>query len=129
MAGRGQRRRRAAARSVDRVQVDVVRILVVGVVVEVELHLVALADADELAGHMTAEGPEGVAHAVGEPSFDFLDLEMHDDLGRVVTGYRRRDVRGVGQDRVLFADDRVGQVLFARGGIGADGEHRREGYA
>ena len=35
----------------------------------------------------------------------------------------------VGQDRVLLADDRIGQVLFARGGIGADGEHRRERYA
>jgi hypothetical protein len=43
--------------------VDVVRHLRIGVVVEVELDRVALANADEAAGHGAAEGPEGVGDA------------------------------------------------------------------
>ena len=96
-------------------QVDVVRIFVVWMIVEMHLDLVALADADELAGHVAAEGPEGVADAVGEPSLELPDFQMHDDLGRVIAMDRRRHVRRVGQDRVLLADDRLGEIVLARG--------------
>ena len=127
MAGRGQRRRRAAAGAVDRMQVDVVRHLVVGVIVEMHLDLVALADADELAGHMAAEGPEGIAHAVGEPPFELPHFEMHDDLGRVVAMDRRRDVRRVGENRVLLADDRIVEIVLAGSRVsGPSDEDRRQ---
>ena len=115
VARRGQRRRRAAARAVDRVQVDVVRILVVGMIVEMKLDLVAFADADEFARHMAAESPECVAHAVGKPPFDFPDLQMHDDLGRMIALDRRRNIWRIGQDRVFLANNRSVEVLFARG--------------
>ena len=115
MAGRGQRSRRAAARAVDGVQVDVVRHLVVGMIVEMQLDLVALADADELARHLAAEGPEGIADAVGEPAFDSLHFEMHDHLGRVVAMDRRRHIRRVGENGVFLADDRIVEILFAGG--------------
>jgi hypothetical protein len=52
VAGRGEGGRRAAARPGHRVQVDVVRHLAVGVVLQVELHRVALAHADEAARHV-----------------------------------------------------------------------------
>ena len=108
-------------------QVDVVRHLVVGVIVEMHLDLVALADADELAGHMAAEGPEGVADAVGEPPFELPHFEMHDDLRRVVAMDRRRDVRRVGQNGVLLADDRIVEIVFAGGReSGAGDEDRRQ---
>jgi hypothetical protein len=58
-------------------------------IVAMHLDLVALADADELAGHMAAEGPEGVADAAGEPPHDFPHFEMHDDLGGMVVMDRR----------------------------------------
>ena len=68
-----------------------------------------------LPGHVSAEGPERVAHAVGEPPLQLADFQMDDDLGRVIAMDRRRDVGRVGQDRVLNADDRIGEILFARG--------------
>ena len=68
-----------------------------------------------LPGHVSAEGPEGIAHAVGKPPLQLPDFEMHDDLGRVVAMDRRRHVRRVRQDRVLDPDDRIGEVLLTRG--------------
>ena len=69
-----------------------------------------------------AEGPEGVAHAVGEPALDFPYFQMHDDFGRMVAMDRRRHVRRVGHRRVLRADDRIGEVFFARGAHGRAGD-------
>ena len=131
VAGRGERGRRAAARTIHRVQIDVVRVLVVGMIVEMELDFVALADADELAGHVAAESPEGVTHAVGKPPLELADLQMDDDLGRVIAMDRRRNVRRVRQHRGLFAHDRIGEVLVARGGKGRArkqrGRNRQDG--
>ena len=127
VARRGQRARCAATGAVDRMQVDVVRILVVGVIVEMHLDLVALAHPDELARHVAAKCPERVPHAVGKPPFQLPNLEMHDDLGRMVAVDRRGHVRRVGQDGVLLADNRIGEVLVARGAVGRPGgEHRRQ---
>ena len=92
------------------------RILVVGVIVEVHLDFVALPDADELAGHVAAERPERVADAVGEPPLELPNFEMHDDLRRMVAINGRRDVGRVGQHGILDADDRIGEVLLARSG-------------
>ncbi len=111
-AGRGQRGRRAAVGLVDRMQVDVVRILVVWMIVEMHLDLVALADADELAGHMAAEGPEGVADAVGEPSHDFPHFEMHDDLGGMVAMDRRGTF---GASSTASSEPTIGSARFSSG--------------
>jgi hypothetical protein len=86
VAWRGERSRRAAARSIHCVQIDVLGILVVGMIVEMHLDLVALADANELAGHVAAEGPEGIADAVSKPPLQLANLEMDDDLGRMIAG-------------------------------------------
>ena len=69
-----------------------------------------------LPGHVAAECPERVAHAVGEPPLELPNFEMHDDLRRMVALDRRRNVGRVGQDGILDADDRIGEVFFARGG-------------
>jgi hypothetical protein len=98
------------------VEVDVVRILVVRVIVEMHFDEVTLADADELARHVAAEGPEGIAHAVGEPPLQFADFQVNDDLGRMIAVDRRGHVRRIGQHGVLFADDRLSEVFRAGGG-------------
>src|SRR5690606_28839136 len=97
LARRRERGAGAATRTGDAVQVDVVRHLRIGVVVQVELHRVALAHADEAAGHGAAEGPEGVGDALGDLHVDLADLELDLDLGRVVAVGRRRYVRRRGQ--------------------------------
>ena len=87
MARRGEARGRAAAGPGDAVQVDVVRHLAVGMVLEMELDRVALAHADEAAGHRAAEGPERVLHAFGDLACSTsLHFELDDDLGRVRCG-------------------------------------------
>ena len=84
MARRGEARRRAAAGTGDAVQVDVVRHLDSGWLLQVELDRVALAHADEAAGHGAAEGPERVGHAFGNRHVLFDHVEFDDHLrGRV----------------------------------------------
>ena len=58
-------------------------ILLVGMILEVELDRVALAHADEAAGHGAAEGPERVGHALGDLLVDLVHLEIDDDLRRM----------------------------------------------
>ena len=113
MAGRGQRGRRAAAGTVDGVQIDIMRHLVGGMIVEMHLDQIALAHADEFAGNLAAESPEGIADAIGQPAFDFLDFEMDDHLGRVFPRDGRRNRGRVGQDGVFLADDFFGGVFLA----------------
>src|SRR5262245_16764961 len=58
-------------------------------VLEMELDGVALAHADEAAGHRAAEGPECVLHAGGDFTLHLAHLELDDDLGgRVAAGGR-----------------------------------------
>ncbi len=95
-------------------QVDIVRILVVGMIVEMHLDLVALADTDELAGHMAAEGPERVADAVGEPTFQLSHFQMDDNFRRMIAMDGGRNVGCVAQHGVLDADNRISEVLLAR---------------
>src|SRR5690606_15919510 len=96
VAGRGEARGRAAARTGDAVQVDVVRHLRFGRVLQVELHRVALANADEAAGHGAAEGPERVVDAFGDRHLLLDDFEFHDDLGRIVSTGRWRNLGWAG---------------------------------
>jgi hypothetical protein len=86
-----------AARPGHAVQVDVVRHLVAGIVLQVELHGVALANPDEAARRGAAEGPERVADAFGDLLFLFDDLEVDDHLGRVAAVDRRRHIGRAGQ--------------------------------
>ena len=101
----GERRRRAAARAGDRVQVNVVRQLARRVIRERELDEVALADADEAAGHITAEGPEEILHAIGQLLHHLAHFELHDDLGGVGAVEGRRHLWGLGQHGDFLADD------------------------
>jgi hypothetical protein len=55
--------------------------MALGVVVEVELDLVADPYPDKLAGHAAAEGPEGVVHAVRQAARDLAGLEVHHHAG------------------------------------------------
>ena len=80
MPRRRERGRRTAAGAGDSVQVDVVRHLAVRAVHEVELHFVILPDADELARHAAAEGPERIVHTVGHALHQFDDFELDGDL-------------------------------------------------
>ena len=93
-------------------QVDVVRHLVVGVVLQVELDRVALAHADELAGHLAAEGPERVVDAVGDRHLDFLHLELDDDFRRLRARHRGRDLRRRRQLRLDRVTLRRTEVTF-----------------
>ena len=115
MSRRGERRRRAAARPGDRVQVDVVRHLAVRMIVQVKLDEVAFADADETAGHIAAERPEEILDAIGDPLDDFLHFEIHDDLGGVLARDGRRHERRRGQHGLFFTND-VGRVRLGPGG-------------
>jgi hypothetical protein len=100
---RREGRSRAAARTGDAVQVDVVWHLRVGVIAQVELDRVAFAHADEGARHGAAEGPESVGDAFGDRPLQFLHFEVDDDLGRRVPARRRRHVRR----RSELRDDRL----------------------
>ena len=127
VTGSRERGRRTAAGPGDRVQIDVVGHLVVGVVVEVELDEVALADADELARDLAAKGPERVANTVGDRHLDFRDLETDDHLRRVLPGDRRRHGRRVGQYGSLLALNRLLDVLIGPSGRRGN-EREREGH-
>ena len=76
-------------------QVDVVRHLAVGMILEMELDRVALAHADEAARHRAAESPERVSDAVGDRLVDFDHFELDDDLGRLFAIGRRRHHGGL----------------------------------
>ena len=89
------------------------------------LDLVAFADADELAGNMAAEGPEGIAHAVGEPPFNLPHFKMHNHFRRMVAMDRRRDIRRVGENRVLLANNGIVEIVFAGGRVGGPREQDR----
>jgi hypothetical protein len=67
----------------DRVQIDVVGHLVVGMVLQVKFHGVALPNANESSGHLTAERPERVFDAVGDLANDLLHLQLDDHPRRV----------------------------------------------
>ncbi len=91
--GRGERAGGAAARARDRVQVDVVRHRVVGVVHAGGARPCRPAHADHRAGHAAAEGPERVLGAVRDLLHDLLDLELHDHLRRARCARGRRRLR------------------------------------
>ena len=113
----------------DRVQVDIVRHSAVGAVVQVKLHQVALADANEFAGDDPAESPESVFHAVGEAPAHLAGFQMDDDLCGVIARDGRRHIGGDGQHRLFAADNRGGGGgVFAgarpRGRSGGEGANQ-----
>ena len=97
MAGSGERRRRAAAGSGHRVEVDIMRHLARRVIHQFEIDDIPLADADEFPRDDSSECPEGVIHAIGHLHDLFNDLEFDDDLGRMVPLDRRRHLWRIGQ--------------------------------
>jgi len=65
-------------------QIYVVWHLVVRMVPEMKLDRVALADADETAGHRAPESPEGVTNPFRDFLLHFADFELDDDLRRLL---------------------------------------------
>ena len=121
MARRREARGGTAARARDAMQVDVVRHLAGGVVLEMKLHRVALAHANEAAGHGSAESPERVLHAFGDLALDLLHFELDDDLGRCAAPRRRRNVGRARERRLDGFTLRRAEVTLAR----ATGVRRR----
>ena len=83
------------------------------------------ADADELAGNVAAEGPEGIAHAVGEPPFTLPHFKMHNQLSShgpdgSAAGHSARR-----RDRILLANNGIVQIVFAGGRVGGPREQGR----
>src|SRR5581483_10360924 len=81
-------------------QIDVVRHLVVGMILQMKFHDVALANANEAARDRASEGPEGVTDALGNLLLDLAYLQFHDDLGRLFAISGGRDVGWRSQDGV-----------------------------
>ena len=71
-------------------QIDVVRHLVVGMILQVKLHRIAFPHSDEATRRRAAKGPKRVAHTLRDFLFDLADLEFDDDLGRTCTVSGRR---------------------------------------
>ena len=134
---RGEARRSTAARPGDAVQVDVVRHLAAGMVLQVELDRVALTHSYEAARHRAAEGPERVRHAFGDLHVLLDDLEFDDHPRRSLASGRRRHVRRLrqhGADRCTLGRPEVAAPLGARDLVcrarfrrrdGNDSDHRR----
>src|SRR5688572_7794778 len=99
----GERRSRSAARTGYGVQVNIVRHLAVLMVVQMKLHLIALADADETAGHIAAKRPEDILDTIGQALGHFAHLEIHDDFRRVLALDWWRDIGRLSEHGVLFA--------------------------
>ena len=94
VSGRREGARGAATRTGHRMQIDVVRHGVVGVIHEVELHPVATAHSDHRPRHRSSEGPEGVVHPVGDLPGHLADLDVHHHLGGRAPAGGRRSHRG-----------------------------------
>jgi hypothetical protein len=91
-------------------------------IVEMHFDQIALAHPDEFARNLAAKSPEGLADAIGQPAFVFLDFEMDDHLGRVLPRNGGRKVGRVGQDRGFLTDDFFRGVFLAARGKGRRGE-------
>ena len=125
MPRRREARRGAAAGTCHAVQVDVVRHLARGMILQMELDGVALAHANEAARHGAAERPERVLHAFGNFEVDLFHFEIDDDFRGIVAVRRRRHFRRTRQDRLdrlalrrteipLFRTARVGRRIGGR---------------
>ncbi len=92
------------------------------VVHQLELNEIPLTDADEFPRHTAPEGPERVIHPVGHFHHLFHHLQLHNHLGRVLAGDRRRNHRWVGQDGNLLTLDPRWENQLATGDHGLFGE-------
>lgn len=84
----------------DRVQIDVVRHGVAGVVHQMQLNKIAATNAHHRSWNGAAEGPEGVVDTVRDFARDLAHLNVHNDLGWRMTLCRRRS-RGWYAERCL----------------------------
>ena len=125
MSRRGEARGGAAAGPGDAVQIDVVRHLAAGVILEMELDRVALAHADEAAGNRAAECPERVGDAFGNRLFDFDHFEFDDHLRGLLAIGRRRHQRRAGKHRVYGLALWRTEVAFHRAPGGSNRVSRR----
>ena len=82
-------------------------ILLFWMIVQMKLHEVAFANADETSRHIAAERPEHIFHAVGQFFHHFFYFEIHDDFGGVRAFDRRRHIRRLREHGVFFANDCV----------------------
>jgi hypothetical protein len=85
---------------------------------------VALANADEAAGHRAAEGPERVGHAFGDRHVLLDHLELDDHLGRRLAVGRRRHV---GRARQHGADRRSLRRCLLAAALGRSRRRGRRG--
>jgi hypothetical protein len=60
---------------------------------------------------VAAESPEGVTHAVGEPTLHLADFQMDDDLGGMIAMDRGRDVGRV--FRTASSTPMIGSARFS----------------
>src|SRR6185369_7051968 len=97
MSGSGEARSGTATRASDTMEVDVVRHLARGVILQMKLDRVSLPHADEAAGHCAAERPERVSHTLADFFIDLDDFQIDDDLGRMCAIGWWRNVRRTGQ--------------------------------
>jgi hypothetical protein len=75
------------------------------VIAEMKLHEIALTHADEQSGHLAAERPEKIIHAVGHALHHLAHFEVHMDFRRVLALDRRRHIRRDGEHGLFLADD------------------------
>ena len=81
------------------------------------LDLVTLADANELAWHVAAERPERIADAVGKPPFELPDFQIARRPWSRDRAGSAGDVWRVGQNRALFTDNRIVEIVVAGGSL------------
>ena len=80
-----------------------------------KLNVIALAHANEFAGHLAAERPKQILDAVGKLLHHFAHFEIHDNLRGRLARNRRRHIRRVRKRRDFFALDTRVDNLFAVG--------------
>jgi len=115
MPRRGKRRSRATARPADRVQVNAVRHLVVLMVVQVELHLIAFADANETSRHVAAKRPKDIINPIRQTLGHLFDLQIDDYFRGEFALEGRRNIGRLRKDGGFHAaDSQVNQVCEVR---------------
>src|SRR3954466_12233943 len=99
----GERRGGAAARACHTMQVDIMRHLSRGMVVQVEFHQISLTNPDEASRDRAAERPKEILHPVRKLLDHFADLQRNNDLGGVFARDWGRHVRRVSDYRYFFS--------------------------
>jgi hypothetical protein len=85
------------------VQIDIMRHLVIGIVVQVEFDCVPFPNANEISRHIAAKGPEWILDTIRKAFGDLFYFQVYHDIRRVAPRDRRRHCRGLRQDGVFSA--------------------------